>query len=153
MMSGIGAGLVRHPGQQAIAEQMAPATLSLVKSFNGVELSPEEGAALLWYTRNVLYFQLGLEQDPRVLPVKYEDLVARPREVTGRLFDFIACAFKAEYAQGIDASHIGKTPLPGLRPEIRALCDRLMRRFDERYALDSGARTTVAGADPGVALY
>jgi hypothetical protein len=136
MIIGIGQGVYRHPGQQAIAEKMAPETLSLIRAFSTREISPEDGAALLWYTRNQMYFQLGLDTDPRVLPVKYEDLVANPDEQGRRMFDFIACAFKTDYVAGIDPSHIGKTPLPGLDPEIGALCDQLMRRLDARCSMN-----------------
>jgi hypothetical protein len=133
IIMGIGRGVSKHPGQQAIAEQMTPDTLSLVHAFSQRELSPEDGAALLWYTRNQMYFQLELVEDSRVLLVNYEALAANPREQGQRIFEFIGYAFRAAYVQDIDASHIGKTPLPGLNPEIRALCERLMYRLHERY--------------------
>jgi len=147
IMVGIARGVDRHPGQRAIAEAMAPETLSLVKKFAHENMSPEDGAALLWYTRNLFYFQLKCDEDPRVLLVKYEDLVTRPVQHARWIFDFIACDFKDRYVRDIDASHIGEAPIEGLNPGIRALCDGLMDRLNERNsAAWTGSLPTNAGA-------
>lgn len=138
MIIGIGQGVYKHPGQQAIAEQMSPETLALVRDFSSDELSPEDGAALLWYMRNQLYFQLGLDKDPRVLLVKYEDLAAKPCEQGRRIFDFIDRTFETAYASGIVASHLGKATTPRLNPEINAICDRLMQRLTDCYSTRPG---------------
>jgi hypothetical protein len=143
MIVGIGQGIRKHPGQQAIAEQMGPDTLSLVRAYSSMEISAEDGAALLWYTRNQLYFQLGLDKDPRVLLVNYEQLAATPREQGKRIFDFIACPFRPAYVRDIDASHIVKTPVLGLNPEIGALCDQLLQRLTETYTAQLATEAVV----------
>jgi hypothetical protein len=95
IMYGIAVGIRRDPKhhQHAIGERMSDQTINLVKQLGNPGMSPEDGAALLWYVRNLIYFDLGLESDPRVLLVKYEDLVARPRQSFSRIFDFIGCHF------------------------------------------------------------
>ena len=57
---------------------MSDTTQSLLRSV--VELGPSEadGAAMMWYYRNVLFFEQSLDIDPRVALLRYEDLVSDP---------------------------------------------------------------------------
>lgn len=133
IMIGISQGYKRHPGQDAIRERMTPEMLRLVKRICNENMTFEDGAALLWYARNLIYFKLALHKDHRVLLVKYEDLVKNPIHHFERIFDFLFCPFNKEYINGIHALSVRKTPLPIIDTKIKLLLTEMMDRLDEQY--------------------
>ncbi|MFZ0470134.1 MAG: sulfotransferase [Thiogranum sp.] len=120
-------------------EHMSRDTAQALRGCVGDDISDEEGAALLWFIRNQLYFDQGLEDNARVLLVKYEDMVSRPRIYIKRVFDFAGCAFKDRYVQDVRTTSIAKKDPPALRQSIRDLCDGLQQRLDSAYKQQTGA--------------
>ncbi len=96
----------------------------------GAPLAPHEAAALFWYMRNAFFFALGLHEDPRVLLVRYADLVSSPGPTFRQLFDFLGVPFDPAHADQVRDSSIGRRPPPDLRPAIRELCAGLLARFE-----------------------
>ena len=94
------------------------------------DLSPHEAALLFWYMRNAFFFELGLHQDPRMLLVRYADLVQTPAPTFQRIFDFLGAAFTDDFVGQVRPTSIGRRPAPECRPEIRALCQDLFDRLD-----------------------
>jgi hypothetical protein len=136
-MYGIAMGIQRDPKhhQYAIADRMTEWTMDLVKSLCSPDMSAEDGAALLWYARNLLYFDLGLQQDRRVLLVKYEDLVTNPGQYVSRVFQFIGCRFDQNYIRDIFTTSVKKHAAPSIKRKIEVLCREMSQRLDQRYAL------------------
>jgi hypothetical protein len=97
-------------------------------------LTPLEGGALMWFVRNQLLFQLGLAASPRVLLVKYEDLVTRPRDHFPEVFRFVGLPFEPRFVDHIFATSVGKSKTENYSAEVRTLCDSLMDRLDQVYA-------------------
>jgi hypothetical protein len=133
---GISRGYYKRPGHLAIGERIAPETHDLIKHLCRNDLSSQDGAALIWYLRNVIYFDLNLQNNNRVLLYKYEDLVTKPQEHFRRVFDFIGCDFSPEYVEDIHARSIRKNDLPLIDPEIKFLCDSLGDRLEREYGLN-----------------
>ena len=48
-----------------------------------------EGAAMMWFYRNALFFEQQLAADPRVRVVFYEDLVQHPMREVAAVYDFL----------------------------------------------------------------
>jgi hypothetical protein len=137
IMYGIAEGIRRDPKhhQYAIADRMSDQTVNLVKNLCNSGMSPEDGAALLWYVRNLIYFELGLEKDQRVLLVRYEDLVTRPQQYFPRIFHFIGCYFDQEYVSDIFDSSVRKNAGPAINNEVELLCREMVQRLDQQYSL------------------
>jgi hypothetical protein len=95
-------------GQRLPAESVA-----LVRSFDTDSMSPESAAVLFWVVRNQLYFDLGLDQRPDVLPVSYDAFVADPAGQMSRLCAFIGLPCRPALFEHVVAreSH-GTRPLP-----------------------------------------
>ncbi len=127
---GIAQGRQLHPGQQAIAEGITPALHDLLQGLCSDGLSEPDGAALLWYVRNALYFDLGLPEQERVMLLSYEALVSEPDVHGRRVFDFIGVRFNPAYVEDVYASSVCRYESPVLRPEIAVLCAEMMRRLD-----------------------
>ncbi|GBD98065.1 sulfotransferase domain protein [bacterium BMS3Abin07] len=133
MMLGISKGYIKHPGQNALSERMTSETLRLVRKIANEKMSSADGAALLWYIRNLLYFDLNLHENRRVLIVKYEDLINMSLQRVERIFNFISCTFNEVYTYEIFTSSVRKTPAPIINLEIEILCKELMDRLNEHY--------------------
>jgi hypothetical protein len=137
IMYGIAAGIRRNPRhhQYAIADQMTESTLDLVKKLCRPDMSPADGAALLWYVRNLIYFERGLQQDHRVILIKYEDLVTDPQEYCSRIFEFIGCHFDRTYVDDIFDTSVRRTSVFDLNKEIEILCREMARRLDHQHSV------------------
>lgn len=114
-------------------ERMDSQTHQVIKEHVDDDLTPEEGAALLWYARNQMYFDMGLHKDNRVLLVSYEDMVTHPDERIARIYNFIGIPMQKRILRDIKRTSIGKKPAPPLRKHIASLCEELMTRLDNQY--------------------
>jgi len=94
------------------------------------DLTPEEGAALIWYARNQFYFHLGLDDSKRVLLVNYESFVTDATAYCPRLFEFIGAKFDAAYVKHIFSSSVRRDRKSSYSPEITELCDNLMNKLE-----------------------
>lgn len=86
-------------------------------------------AALMWYLRNVLYFEQGLDRDPAVTLVGYENLVNWPALECRRIFEFAGLQFHPRIVRPVHAVSVGRRPAPTLDPQVEELCERLWERF------------------------
>jgi len=132
---GISKGYYKRPAHMAIGERIAPETHDLIKHLCRKDLSSQDGAALIWYLRNLIYFDLDLQNNNRVLLCKYEDLVTGPKEHFRRVFDFVGCDFSPKYVEEIHARSVRQNDLPTIDPEIKSLCESLRDRLERQYAL------------------
>lgn len=109
---------------------MSPATRELLLALYRPDASEAEGAAIMWFYRNVLFFEHQLARDPRVRVVFYEALVQDPmREVAG-VYDFLGLpGFNAAIAGRIHARSVKHRSPPDISPPVIALCDELLARF------------------------
>jgi hypothetical protein len=88
-------------------------------------------AALFWYLRNVLFFEQGLDRDPRIRVVKYETLVSTPDQEFREIFSFLGLVYSRRVAAVVHSKSIRKNAPPRIDPAIREVCDALTARFDE----------------------
>ena len=105
-------------------------SIELIKDLASHDMSNEDGAALLWYIRNKIYFELNLQKDERVKLINYEDLVTNPTEKLKDIFDFIGCNFSNHYANEIRATSINKEYSFKIDPEINKICKKMLKDLD-----------------------
>ena len=122
-----------------------PAVREQVVRFFSESMNPSDAAALFWYARNQLYFDLELAKHSETLLCRYEHLTAEPVAVMSRIYDFcdVACPDLAHLREA-RSSPVTKMKLD-LSPPVRALCEQLQARLDAQYELQS-RRPAVAGA-------
>lgn len=112
---------------------MTPETLALIKSHHHGELSDASAQALFWYYRNQLYYDQELAGDPRVLILKYEDLVQDPEPNVRDIAEFAAISANDEMIGLPSTSSIRKNPTPDIEPKVRDLCDAMTARLDQSW--------------------
>lgn len=135
MIYEVAKGQTSNPGRKAIGERVTPENLARVRALTKTPLSPEEGAALLWYLRNAIYFDLNLADAPNVLLSKYEDLVTLPERYFRIVFDFVGIgpSFSSQFISRVHAGSVGKRTVTNIGPEIETLCDDMIKQLEENY--------------------
>lgn len=105
--------------------------LALLRRFDLDAMSPTSAAALFWYLRNSLYFDLGLDGRDDVTLLSYDAVTADPEPWIRRLAAFLGCP----YRPGLVA-HIERRRAPlreiEIEPAVRELCEELLERLDGR---------------------
>jgi len=111
------------------------------------DLSVHEGAALFWHLRTHYYYGLELNRDPRVLLVRYEDLVQRPLDSFQRIYDHFELPFEPKHLQGVTPERVGRERFPAIDPKIAQWCQSLLARLDADYGRALGGAATVRMMD------
>jgi hypothetical protein len=131
IMHEVSKGVYTDPGSRAVGERVTPENLEMVKRFTAKGLSPGDGAALLWYLRNSIYFDLGLQTNPRVQLCKYEDLVRESGKRFEAIFKFIGAGYSPKYTADVHASSVKKESAVAFDHEIVRLCEGMVKRLDD----------------------
>jgi len=108
--------------------------------------TPFEGAALLWYVRNRLFFELGLHRRADVLLLSYDALTRDPEPTMRAVCAFLGAAYAPALVADIDHAARRTRPLE-LHPRVRACCDALTRELDAAAAA-ALSRYAAAAAAP-----
>jgi hypothetical protein len=108
---------------------MSDETKRLVRELWHADMNEATAGALIWYFRNLLYFQMALDRDPRVKLLSYEALVTQPAKECEQVFDFLGLPFSPFITSKVFASSISKKNPPPVADEVARLCDDLMQRF------------------------
>jgi hypothetical protein len=102
--------------------------------FDYAAMTPESAAALFWYVRNSLYFELGLDRRADVLLVSYDAMVEHPRSEMERICAFLGLDYRPELDAHIDARAMSTRPPLAIDIEVRRLCDELTSRLERSRA-------------------
>jgi len=116
------------------SENIAPETREVVCRYFTEDMNPYDAAALFWYSRNKLYFDLGLLQRDNVKLCKYEDLVTQPTNTMAKVYQYLQKDCPSEQVtKMVHANSVRKkTPVP-VSPEIDKLCRDLHMELDRNY--------------------
>lgn len=114
-------------------ERLGEENIALVRRLYSPEMTPQEAASVQWYLRNQFYFALGLDENPRVLLMRYEDLVLEPEAEIRRLFDFVDVPFEPQIIADVTDRSIGKGSNLELSPAIEHVCAGMLQRLNETY--------------------
>jgi len=94
------------------------------------DMSPYDAAALFWWARNRLFFDLGLNERPDVFLCEYEALVVAPRQVMGLIYEFCGVEPPArDTTRRIHSKSRNRGHSSVIGPEVRALCEELHDRL------------------------
>jgi lipopolysaccharide/colanic/teichoic acid biosynthesis glycosyltransferase len=117
------------------AEGLSGDSLELIRSIDWEHAQPADGAALLWYVKNRLFFEMGLDKRTDVLPISYDDLVGNPTATMRGVCGFLGANWDIRASSHIDSRSAGRREPVLIDPRIRAWCDDLAEQFDAAKAL------------------
>jgi hypothetical protein len=102
----------------------------LIRGMNLDSLTEYDGAALMWYVRNKLFFNLNLCANPSVYLLSYEAFVSKPLDEMRSLTEFLGSDFSAKMVEGVHGESLRKSEPPNIRPDIEKLCTDLYKRLE-----------------------
>lgn len=123
-------------------EGVSADTAEVLREAYTPDMSALDLACLVWWARNRLVVELGLMDEPRVLIVRYEDLVAEHHEGFAELFRFIGMSHDASAVARVVRRTATDPIPPNLDPRVQELCQDLQSRLDAHVA----TRTRVSEA-------
>jgi len=104
------------------------------------DMNPHDAAALFWYARNSLFFDLALNAHPAVSICRYEDFVAQPGAVLRRVYAFLGRRFPGEtMTVEVRRDALGKGKSIQFSPDVEQLCQDLLARLDAVYVAQRGS--------------
>lgn len=125
-----------------------PLVREQVGKFFAETMNPNDAAALFWYARNQLYFDLELAQHSEAMLCRYEHLAAEPAVVMRRIYEFAgATCPDLSHTRQVHSSSVTKGKNLELLPEVRALCEQLQARLDAQYELQSRMSVSAVAAE------
>ncbi len=126
--------MVKNQPENWRSEKVSEDVRKTVLEHFSEDMNPHDAAALFWYARNSLFFELKLDEHPNVMMCRYEDLVADPLKMVERVYRFVDHDFPGEKI--IKEAHresLGKGKSITLSPEIDLLCKELLEKLDKVY--------------------
>ena len=103
---------------------------AFIRSFDLKDITAESGAALFWYVRNALYFELGLNQRTDTILVNYDEFLAEPERVAIGTCRFLEIPYRKAMIATIDQRRPTQRPPLPIDPRIRERCSALKERLD-----------------------
>ena len=125
---------VGGPAQEmidTIRDGLSPDSLELIRSLDLARFDAAGGAALFWYLRNRLYFELGLHERQDILLSSYQAMIADPPSTMRPLCAFLDVPFTEGLVAHVDQRSAGPQEPLRLPQEVRDLCDALQAKLDE----------------------
>lgn len=112
-----------------VGRGMSDETHALVRTLYTSEMDDATAAALIWYFRNILYFEQNLHQDKRLILAHYENMVTAPQIEFPRIFDFLGLDYSPFVSRKVFASSIRRREPPAIAAPVRELCIALTQRL------------------------
>ena len=93
-------------------------------------MNARDAAALFWWARTSLFFDLRLDERPDVRLCSYERLVRQPDSTMRFLYDFVGVSYpEREITSGVHQGSAGRKDDFPLSPEVGRLCEELWERL------------------------
>lgn len=118
------------------AERISAENLALVQGFDYSTMTPETAAALFWYIRNCLYFEIGLDRRRDTFLSSYDLLVAEPEPTMQALCAFLGFPYYPALTAHIELRANSRKPPLSIDARVRTLCDQLTERLDSKAHAD-----------------
>jgi len=112
-------------------ERVSDTVRNVVAQLYSADRSNIDAAALFWYVRNSLYFDLALDKSDQVLLCNYEALVKKPAEVMSDMYRYLGLGKPPlSITKGIHSGSSGKGKTIALSEDVESLCEALLSRLN-----------------------
>lgn len=115
-------------------EGISPATRAIIATHFAEDMNPYAAAALFWFARNQLFFELNLEANCKVALCQYEDMVTHPKKSLQKIYEFIERPYPGDHILvEVHARSVKRGKTITLAQEITELCDNLQAKLETVY--------------------
>ena len=112
------------------AERLPDYVRELVKSHFSETMNPYDAAALFWFVRNTIYFDLALDRNPAVRVCQYRELVKQPKGTMQAIYAMVNRPYPGdEIIEDVFKSSVGKGEHIELSPAIENHCREMWLRL------------------------
>ena len=113
--------------------QYVPADVEeVIRQHYSLSMPSEDAAALLWWVRNHLYFDLSLDTDSRVTLFRFDDFMADPRSSIGAVYDNLELPRpRSNVTAAVKPGAVRPPAHLDLNPRVHELCEALWVRLNE----------------------
>jgi hypothetical protein len=112
-------------------EVVPESTREVVSRHYRPDMDPHDAAALFWWARTSLFFDLGLDERRDVRLCSYEGLVGDPEPVMRSLYEFVGVPYpERNITAGVHRRSAGRKDDFPLSREVRLLCEELWERLE-----------------------
>ncbi len=112
-------------------EVVPETTRSILSRHYQAGMDPHDAAALFWWARTSLFFDLRLDEHPDVRLCSYERLVGDPQRTMRSLYEFVGVAYpEQDITSGVHRGSADRKKDFQLSREVRELCDELWERLE-----------------------
>jgi hypothetical protein len=126
------------------AQHISPHVRSIVLEHFSEDMNHYDAAALFWFVRNSLFFELELDKNPKVMMCRYQDLVLHPVEQVKRIYNFVGCRFPGERTVAeVRTSALDRGKEIELAPAIEFLCQGLLEKLEQAYSQEISTQTAL----------
>jgi hypothetical protein len=94
-------------------------------------LSESDGAALMWWVRNSLFFSQQLQRDPRIMLWSYDAFVSDPERGLRELLNFVGGTWDLRMLAGVHDHSVRKEHPPTINATIRRMCHQLYDQLED----------------------
>lgn len=116
------------------SEGASSEVVQVIQQYYSADMKGQDAAALFWYARNAIAFELSIKNRSNIMMCKYEDLVSQPDPVMRRVYDYLERPYPGPHiTEMVSDSSIGKGQDINLSPEIEALCADMLAKLDSLY--------------------
>lgn len=128
--------IIKDDSQNWRSENVSDDTRKVVCKYFSENMNPYDAAALFWFARNKLFFDLDLQNNLRVLVCRYEDLVCNPHHITKSIYRFVDLSYPGdEIISMVHSKSVNKGNNIILSPGIEKLCNDLYQKLEETYRM------------------
>jgi hypothetical protein len=99
--------------------------IELIRTHYDRGISEPSARALIWYVRNVLFFEQKLDANDNVCLVRYEKLARAPEKEFQRIFAFLQLRLRPAYFKRVSTKSIRRESPPLIDDGVAELCDGL----------------------------
>jgi len=114
-----------------LSEYNSIQTKCIIHKFYSKDMNPYDAAVLMWYVRNVIFFELNLQNISSIRLCKYEELVSQPQKTIKRVYAWVNQKYPgSKIHEEIHSNSIKKGINIEISKEISELAKGLLKKLD-----------------------
>ena len=123
--------IVEGQPQNWRSEHVSDYSKQIVRKHFSEDMNPYDAAALFWFVRNSLFFEMNLDTNRNVMLCKYDTLINNPLNTIRAIYAFAGFVYpSARIPLNIHSDSMGRGKDVKLSYDIEVLCRGLLSKFD-----------------------
>jgi hypothetical protein len=128
--------IVEGQPQNWRSENVSEYTKQIVRKHFSEDMNPYDAAALFWFARNRLFFEMDLDKNYNVMTCKYDNLITNSLKTISDIYKFVGYKYPADKIPvNIYADSKGRGKNIKLSQAIEILCNDLLNKLDLAHEL------------------